>query len=147
MGVRGILGIVLVASGVGAALWGLWVLYRDASFVGWKVKVGRVVSSGMRPAGSSERFALDVTFEYEVGGRKYTSSRYSLQERTFSREEAERLLQRLQPERPMTLHYKPTDPSVSVADYEYPFTAVIVGVIGILAASIGAWMVTRGGPL
>ena len=144
MGLRGIAGLLLLVTGIAAALWGLWVMYRDASFTGWTVKVGRVVSSSMQPV-DGERFTLDVTYEYEIGGKKYTSSRYSLTPRTFPREEAERLLRRHQPERPLTLHYNPGDPSVSVVDYDYPFVAVVIAVIGILMASIGGTMAARGG--
>ena len=77
---KNILGLVIVVAGVGVGLFSGWQLVEGRQTDSWTEVQGTVISSNVDynsggSTNSEESWSPEVTFEYEVEGRKYTSSR------------------------------------------------------------------------
>ena len=118
-----------IAFGIVAAIMGIWMLWwgwntrhRIVEAAHWPSSPGMVTASSIkldstriRGGGYNRHHVVNVRYEYEVSGKKYTSDvitfgmRYSFP----SAPEAEQMLARYPQGQPVTVYFNPHDPSMA----------------------------------
>lgn len=89
---------------------------------------------------NSRRYRPKVECTFEVAGQEFTGVEYDFSSNYTSKEKAQALLDEVKLIQPLTLHYKPTDPTVNViypgphfVHYARVFIGVAMMVIGALS--------------
>ena len=117
---KNILGLVIVVAGVGVGLFSGWQLVEGRQTDSWTEVQGTVISSNVDynsggSTNSEESWSPEVTFEYEVEGRKYTSRRVRIGGLFYPRRgPADRMIAGLPNMGQVTLFYDPDDPAEAV---------------------------------
>jgi hypothetical protein len=117
---RNPLGLVILVAGVAVGLFAGRDVVEARKTESWTEMQGTVLSSEVvyNPGGvnnSPESWSPEVTYEYEVGGRVYTSGRVRIGGLSYSgRGTADRMIDGLPKMGPVTLFYDPGDPEKAV---------------------------------
>lgn len=139
---RIVLGLVLLIPGACLSAWSAWIMYRDTRLSGWPTVRAEIISSSAERPASGEFSLFRISYAYEVEGKRYTSDRYSNKQKRYSTEEAERLVDRNPPGKPVLATYDPGDPSMAVLEHEFPVWTIPALIVGLLLACNGLLLVT-----
>lgn len=117
---RNPLGLLILVAGVGLGLFLARQQVEIHRAESWTEAQGTVLSSTVEyhsggSTNSEERWSPEVTYEYEVEGRKYTSRRVQIGGLSYARQgPADRMVAGLPVMGPVTLFYDPDDPGEAV---------------------------------
>ena len=145
-------GFLLLAC-LGLIQWRIGRMQRTVSRArNWPTVPGRIVSGSIAmrsislPRGRSYTYGANIGYEYEVGGRRYRSDRYSLSgQHQFSFEgRAKRLLAKFPVGTPVTVSYDPAKPEAGVISLSAPAIFVLRFVFWFVLA-LATWLI--GAPL
>jgi len=162
MGPKGmmILGAVFLVIGVLVAAWGFSTLSRAKASKSWPSVEGTVVSSEVteeRETSSSSRrgrresvtYGAEISYEYAVEGRRYTSDRVSFgQYKSSNRGHAAGIVGRYPEGKKVDVHYDPAGPGTAVLEPGAgggAYIPLLIGVVFVIAggASIAGGVVKK----
>jgi hypothetical protein len=144
--------------GLGLLVFGIVFLKDGLASTGWPRVEGRVVRTEVRVDVSqrrgsarrgARRYYAVVTYQYEVGGATYTSSRYALgetSEKYQERADAQAVAAGFRKGQPIPVYYDPADPASAVLEAGAGFGAWAPLVLSFLFLGVGAplvWLVRR----
>jgi hypothetical protein len=132
------LALAALIFGIGLSLFGVFAVAKSLAAKNWHTTEGRVVESKV-----IEGFEINkpyILYQYEVGGKSYTSDRISFL--LFGGDSfAEKAVAAYPQNKIVIVHYDPANPAKSVVEPRLSVVAVLTLVAGVLC--LGAWWGTR----
>ena len=147
----GCLGVFLLLFGgvfAGFGGWGTWQEYRANR--DFREVSATVVAAEVEAHSDSDgtTYSPKITFEYEAGGRKFTSDKYRITGESRSGGWAERIVKGYRKGQSVTAYYDPADPKTAVLLLGYSVLPPVFGGIGLAVfvaalVMLGVWLSRR----
>lgn len=143
MGFR-ILGAVLLGIvGFGTMGWAFYTMARVNRMQRWPTTKGDMIAGEAVPAEHGSGFRMRVCYAFTVDGQRREGTGFGIQDRRFSKAEADQLARRYAPERMVIVHYDPADPTRSFIDSTESHVQMVVAGIGLAMVFVAAWLAAR----
>jgi hypothetical protein len=139
-----ILGAVLLGIvGFSTMGWAFYTMARATKMQRWPTTRGDMIAGEAVPAESGSGFRMQVRYAFVIDGQQREGTTFGLQDRSFSKREAEQLAKRYAPGRMVIVHYDPADPTRTYIDSgESQWPKVVAG-IGLTLLFLAAWIAAR----
>lgn len=148
-----LIGIVFLLIGLGVTGWGCSTISRGKASASWPSVQGKVlssmVSSHRSSSGSGRRssmtYGADVSYEYTVKGKRYTSDRVIFGEYSSSnRGHATEIVHRYPKGKKVKVYYDPADHKAAVLEAGAGVGAYIPFLIGVVFTLVGGGVAAGG---
>ena len=141
-------GLLFVALGIAISVWGAVLLTRAKASVSWPSVEGKIIAasvktqtatpSGGRTRATSRTYKANVSYEYSVGGTRYSSDKVSFGEYGDSDpEHARGIVGRYPAGKTVQVYYNPEKPDVAVLEPGASWSSYVPLGVGILFALAG----------
>jgi len=139
-----ILGAILLGIiGLGTMGWAFYIMVRVNRMQHWPTTSGDMLAGEAVAAESGSGFRIKVRYAYTIDGRRYEGTTFGIQDRSFSRREAEQLAKRYAAGRMVIVRHAPDDPTRSFIDSTESHLQMIVAGIGLALLFTAAWLAAR----
>ena len=149
--IRG-MGMLLVAFGIGFAVFGALEWDRATASVGWPTAAGTVTESRVlhntrtKRGRTSSSWSPHVTYRYSVEGREFEAQRISFRVSGSSQSEAQAVVDAHPVGTAVTVRHSPDDPSLACLEPgpgDWQWVPLAIGAAAVLIGSGVAWILPR----
>jgi hypothetical protein len=143
MGMRILGAVVLGIMGFSALGWTWYTMALVNRMQRWPTSKGDMIAGEAVPVESGSGFRMQVRYEFTLDGQRHEGTTFGIQDRSFSKREADQLAKRYAPDRMVIVYHDPTDPTRSFIYSKESQLPMVVGGIGLALVFIAVWLVAR----
>lgn len=134
------LGWILFVPGIILMLVAAFFIIQNLRTTRW-TPVEATVTGFTTEATRGGKVHIKPSYEYTVGGQRYTGDRYAIPAKAFTSEEADAMATKYRVGRSITVYHNPGNPADVAVDTSFPSWVTIAGVLAIALFSYGLAMI------